>query len=513
MSDQEKKQFQRKINAGDFGITGESSNGVSITKDGNIFQYTGNNSEYLDNLRDNNYNGFIDPNDPNNAGSFIGMILDGVSPVDLGSKNQSSLNIVNNPQEIIQITKRDLPADRGKGFIIGDSLTALIKKNSRKLEPITTEGQLWQVGWNMKNLSKALSASSVIYKDIKHLFISIGTNDGFKKDAGLVNEVIKNAKAKFPDATLYLIKGSIGWGNNVGLTQQDVDDFAKLWTSAGTLVLFASVGRTNAHPGLNTKGIVDVALEIDEILSTELPIIEKEIKPKVNPKSNNDPNKTESENNTKDNQTEDIIEYKYPDDYLPDDEGEEIFNGDDEKLNSGYDEALKQHPDKLYNANDPNVKKEKIQKNFTPIELGEIGKNVTFYGAWNGCNAKADWENGIINPNLVKDIATAAKAAGVVATITTAKTGHRVNTKSGSPSRHTQGTGVDIAVIDGLGAGGATNSSNGNPTFREKGNRLCQALESMGYARNKESGQSKAVLWQTNTGGNHYNHLHVSRRG
>jgi hypothetical protein len=32
----------------------------------------------------------------------------------------------------------------------------------------------------------------------------------------------------------------------------------------------------------------------------------------------------------------------------------------------------------------------------------------------------------------------------------------------------------------------------------------------MGYTLNTESGNSKAVLWQTNTGGNHFNHLHVS---
>ena len=34
----------------------------------------------------------------------------------------------------------------------------------------------------------------------------------------------------------------------------------------------------------------------------------------------------------------------------------------------------------------------------------------------------------------------------------------------------------------------------------------------MGYIWNTESGNDKAVLWQTNTGGNHYNHLHVSNK-
>jgi hypothetical protein len=39
---------------------------------------------------------------------------------------------------------------------------------------------------------------------------------------------------------------------------------------------------------------------------------------------------------------------------------------------------------------------------------------------------------------------------------------------------------------------------------------LKDALLDLGYKLNIESGNLKAVLWQTNTGGNHFNHLHVS---
>jgi hypothetical protein len=71
---------------------------------------------------------------------------------------------------------------------------------------------------------------------------------------------------------------------------------------------------------------------------------------------------------------------------------------------------------------------------------------------------------------------------------------------------------VDVAILNGIGAGGATNSTNGNSEFRRLGNKLKDALVSMGYTWNRESGNDKAVLWQTNTGGNHYNHLHISNR-
>jgi hypothetical protein len=110
-----------------------------------------------------------------------------------------------------------------------------------------------------------------------------------------------------------------------------------------------------------------------------------------------------------------------------------------------------------------------------------------------------------INKALLDDIEVAAKMAGVKPVITTASSGHN------SPnSRHSDRTAVDIAIIDGINSGGAKDEKSGSSNFRNKGNKLKDALVSMGYKLNSESGNPKAILWQTNLGGNHYNHLHVS---
>jgi hypothetical protein len=86
-----------------------------------------------------------------------------------------------------------------------------------------------------------------------------------------------------------------------------------------------------------------------------------------------------------------------------------------------------------------------------------------------------------------------------------------MRTKSGTLSRHNTNQAVDIAMIDGVGSGGATNATNGNAKFKSGGDKLVAALESMGYKRNVEGPQNpKAVFWQTNSGGNHFNHVHVS---
>lgn len=113
-----------------------------------------------------------------------------------------------------------------------------------------------------------------------------------------------------------------------------------------------------------------------------------------------------------------------------------------------------------------------------------------------------------INKALLDDIETAARSVGLKPVITTASSGHP--DEGTSKSRHSQQTAVDIAIIDGIGSGGAKDAKSGNATFREKGNKLKDALVSMGYVWNVESGNPKSVLWQTTTGGNHFNHLHVS---
>ena len=120
--------------------------------------------------------------------------------------------------------------------------------------------------------------------------------------------------------------------------------------------------------------------------------------------------------------------------------------------------------------------------------------------------------NDAVNQALLNDIQQAASNVGIIATITTAKSGHKEKTKSGHISRHMSGAGVDIALLNGVGSGGASNSSNGSPEFRTLGNKLKDSLVSMGYTWNNESGNAKAVLWQTDIGGNHYNHLHVSNK-
>lgn len=132
-------------------------------------------------------------------------------------------------------------------------------------------------------------------------------------------------------------------------------------------------------------------------------------------------------------------------------------------------------------------------------------------------------EDDLIEKALLDDIEKACRAAGINAKVTTIKSDHPVS----DYSRHMKNMAVDIAKLgdenmnfDNLqGSNGATATNQGNPKFKDWGDKLAVALVALGYTLitdkgpvHGEGGEKKAVIWQIDRPkmGNHYNHLHVS---
>jgi hypothetical protein len=108
-----------------------------------------------------------------------------------------------------------------------------------------------------------------------------------------------------------------------------------------------------------------------------------------------------------------------------------------------------------------------------------------------------------INKELLNDVSIAAKNAGVEVTITTAVTGHDKG------SRHEVGNAVDIAMVNGEGFSGGESEAKKKGIY-EPIQKFVEELVSMGYKKNSESGNDKAVLTFGFKG--HDNHIHVSRK-
>jgi hypothetical protein len=100
-----------------------------------------------------------------------------------------------------------------------------------------------------------------------------------------------------------------------------------------------------------------------------------------------------------------------------------------------------------------------------------------------------------INVSLLQDVQTAAKNANLKVDITTAVSGHD------SGTRHESGNAVDIAIINGK----AVSLNN-----RADADKLVNELIKLGYTKNVESGNDKAVLTFGVKG--HDNHVHVSKK-
>ncbi len=126
-------------------------------------------------------------------------------------------------------------------------------------------------------------------------------------------------------------------------------------------------------------------------------------------------------------------------------------------------------------------------------------KNTDFR---DGVVGKSKPSKDLINPSLLADVDKAATLAGVKVSVTTAVSGHKPK------GRHPQGNAVDIAMVNGKGF-----SSMGDAKSRgiyDAIIKFVDELVKMGYTKNSESGNDKAVL--TFGFKDHDNHVHVSRK-
>lgn len=147
--------------------------------------------------------------------------------------------------------KRDIKdIDETKNYIIGDSQTPFIDRNSTKARRISEQSginSLWQGGKNLSWLKSAVEQYPV-EKDVNSIIINIGTNGGFnpKDDVeGLINAI----EEKFPNAKLFVVKGSWGWGGNVNVTEDKVNTYYKKFKDLGVDIIEPPIGKVNDPHG------------------------------------------------------------------------------------------------------------------------------------------------------------------------------------------------------------------------------------------------------------------------
>ena len=158
----------------------------------------------------------------------------------------------------------DKNIDKNKNYIIGDSQTPIIDRNSKKASLINKTGSeqsLWKGGMGLSWLKKAVKNYKVS-TDVNTIIINIGTNGKFNvKDdiSGLVSAI----KDKFPNAKLLAVKGSWGCGGNSNVTTSEVNRYYDIFKKNGVKVLGNAIGKTT-NPHKNLPIYAKIGEEIDK---------------------------------------------------------------------------------------------------------------------------------------------------------------------------------------------------------------------------------------------------------
>ena len=158
----------------------------------------------------------------------------------------------------------DKNVDKNKNYIIGDSQTPIIDRNSKKASLINKTGSeqsLWKGGEGLGWLKSAVKNYKVS-TDVNTIIINIGTNGKFNvKDdiSGLVSAI----KDKFPNAKLLAVKGSWGWGGNSNVTTSEVNRYYDIFKKYGVKVLGNAIGKTT-NPHKNLPIYAKIGQEIDK---------------------------------------------------------------------------------------------------------------------------------------------------------------------------------------------------------------------------------------------------------
>ncbi len=168
---------------------------------------------------------------------------------------------------LISRRKRKKGVISTKNYIIGDSQTPFLDKNSLKVSRINEQSgksSLWEGGKNLSWLKSAVEDYPVS-SDVNSITINIGTNGGFNPNddvSGLISAIQKT----FPNAKLYAVQGSWGWGYNDDVNEQQVKAYYDKFRALGVRVISPAIGSVQDPHG-NLPIYATIGKELDKAIS------------------------------------------------------------------------------------------------------------------------------------------------------------------------------------------------------------------------------------------------------
>ena len=126
-------------------------------------------------------------------------------------------------------------------ILIGDSQTYYLARHSTKIKRVP---QLSQSGIGVLQLTAKIRLYPVS-PHVNTVSVCIGVNDGYK-DKG-VQQLLVRIKNTFPNAKIYIIQGSWGWGKVRRANQNTVSKYYKQYIDSGCILISPAIGRGDPH--------------------------------------------------------------------------------------------------------------------------------------------------------------------------------------------------------------------------------------------------------------------------
>ena len=143
-------------------------------------------------------------------------------------------------------------------IIIGDSQTPYVDRNSKKAERVVG---LWKGGIAVPILTKMVQRHKVS-PNVKNVFLCIGTNDLYVDNG--IEKLFKSLRVTFPNAKIYVIQGSWGWGNLKRIGYKKVRNYYKRYEELGGTIIEPPIGKGDPHH--NSPTYKEIGKTIDNIL-------------------------------------------------------------------------------------------------------------------------------------------------------------------------------------------------------------------------------------------------------
>jgi hypothetical protein len=102
---------------------------------------------------------------------------------------------------------------------------------------------------------------------IQSVTFCIGTNGRFSSKDDIIG-LVNITRKKFPNAYLYVIQGSWGWGGNVDVTESMVNLYYNRFNQLGVKIIEPPIGKCEPH-NVNLPQYKEIARNLDSLISKQ----------------------------------------------------------------------------------------------------------------------------------------------------------------------------------------------------------------------------------------------------